>query len=154
MESATTTGSFYSNLFNYIESELTNLGILKHILLLFLNQLVRICDDMHEFRSRGAGVWLDNLASAATCLGWVTLQSLQCMAGYVKAWVWDHPGVNSAYLRFLTCCTALSSGVGLKDALDSIVKHVAKVEKLAADTATKESLTKVDNKLETLVRAN
>ncbi len=158
LESAAATGSFYSDLFNYIESELTSLGTVnilpEHILLLLSNQLVRICDDMHEFRSRAAGVRLDNLASAATRLGWVTLQSLQCMVGYVKARFRDHPGINSTYLRFLTCRAAASSGVGLKDTLDSVVKRVGKVEKLAADAATKESLTKVDNKVETLVRAN
>ncbi len=56
----------------------------KNICLLMSNQVVQICDDLAEFRSNARNVAVDNLETGAQ-YAWVTLQSLNCMEGYLKA---------------------------------------------------------------------
>lgn len=151
------TGAFYHNLFNYIDQELHNLTTINikqdHILLLLSNQLVRMCDDMHAVRAPGSSVRLDNLPAAASRLSWVTLQAMMCMGTYSKARFRDHPGVSSAYLRFLTCRVAAQADLGLKESLDALTRRVTSVERVAKDAATKEALGKLDNKVETIRNA-
>ncbi len=151
------TGLFYQNLFNYVDQELHNLTTIniktEHILLLLSNQLVRMCDDMHAVRSSGSSVRLDNLPAAATRLAWVSLQAVMCMESYSKARFRDHPGVSSAYLRFLTCRVAAHADLGLKETLDTLSRKVTAVERVAKDAATKEALGKLDNKVESLKNA-
>lgn len=145
------TRDFFSAMVNYIEGKLMTLGNIsiphKSILLLLSNQVVRMCEDIHAVRT---------LPIAASRYAWVTLRALECMKGFVTANFRDHPGINSAYLCFLTCSSAGKSGgdAGLKESVDSLSKEVTKVKKLLAETATKESLVKVDNKLENYIRAN
>ena len=74
------------------------------------------------------------------------------MSSFAKARFKDHPAINSTYMRFLTCSVASQSNMGVREALEAVVKRVAKVEKVAAEAATKESLTKLDNKVNTLSR--
>ena len=75
------------------------------------------------------------------------------MNTFVKARFKDHPAINSAYMWFLTCSIASQSNIGIKELLDSLSKRITKVEKIAVDAATKESVTKVDNKVVALQRA-
>ena len=148
------TSTFYHHLFNYIDQELHNLTTINikkdHILLLLSNQLVRMCDDMHAVRSAGSSVRLDNLPGAATRLAWVSLQAMVCMGTYTKARFRDHPGVSSAYLRFLTCRVAAQADLGLRETLEALTRKLAAVDKLAKEAATKESLDRLDNKVESL----
>ena len=148
------TSTFYHNLFNYIDQELHNLTTINirtdHILLLLSNQLVRICDDMHAVRSAGSSVRLDNLPAASTRLAWVSLQAMGCMGTYTKARFRDHPGVSSAYLRFLTCRVAAQADLGLCESVETLTRKLTTVEKIAKEAATKEAMGKLDNKVEAL----
>ena len=103
---------------------------------------------MHTVRSSGSSVRLDNLPAAATRLAWVSLQAVMCMGTYSKARFRDHPGVNSAYLRFLTCRVAAQAELGIKDVVTNLVTKVKGLEKLVSEAASKESLKKLDNKVE------
>jgi hypothetical protein len=72
----------------YIEEEINMLlsfnMLEKNICLLMLNQVVQICNDLEEFRSNAHNVAVDNLETGARYAS-VTLQSLNCMEGYLKA---------------------------------------------------------------------
>lgn len=146
------TVAFYQDLFNYIDQELTNLDTInikpEHVLLLLSNQVVRLCDDLYAVRAFGANLRLDNLPLAATRLAWFSLQAMTCMGTYSKARFRDHPGVNSAYLRFLTCRVAAQAELGIKDVVTSLVTKVKSLEKSVAEAATKDSVKKLDNKVE------
>ena len=72
---------------------------------------------------------------------------------FVTARFKDHPGINSAYLRFLTCTVASQSTLGLRESFDALGKKMTKLEKSVAEAATKESLVKVDNKVENYIRS-
>ena len=150
------TNALFISMVGYIEVEITTLGNLNiqdnHILLLLSNQVVRMCDNIHEIRTHGSRSALDNLPLAAAHFASVTLWALTCMNTFAKAWFKDHPATNSAYMRFLTCSIASQSNIGIKELLDSLSKQITKVEKIAADAATKESVTKVDNKVVALQR--
>ena len=113
-----------------------------------------MCEDIHDIRTHASRILLDNLPEAATKFAWTSLKALECMKLFVAARFKDHPGINSAYLRFLTCTVASQSTLGLKEAFDALVKKMTKLEKLVADAATKESLVKVDNKFENYIRIN
>ena len=143
---------FYQDLFSYIDQELTNLDTInikpEHVLLLLSNQVVRLGDDLHALRAFGANIRLDNLPVAATRLAWFSLQAMTCMGTYSKARFRDHPGVNSAYLRFLTCRVAAQAELGIKDVVTALVTRMKNVEKVAAEAATKDSVKKLDNKVE------
>lgn len=149
--------AFFISMVGYIEAEITTLGNLNiqdsHVLLLLSNQVVRMCDDIHEIRTHGSRCSLDNLPLAAARFASVTVRALSCMNTFAKARFKDHPAINSAYMRFLTCSIASQSNIGVKEALDTLTKRVIKVEKIASEAATKESVTKVDNKVVSLQRA-
>ena len=157
IRTGTETLAFFISLVGYIEAEITTLGNLNiqdsHILLLLSNQVVRMCDDIHEIRTHGSRCSLDNLPLAAAKFASVTLRALACMNTFAKARFKDHPAINSAYMRFLTCSVASQSSIGVKEAVEALAKRMTKVEKVAADAATKESVTKVDNKVVALQRA-
>ena len=156
IQSGSETLSFFIALVGYLEAEITTLGNLSiqdnHILLLLSNQIVRMCDDIHEIRMHGSRTSLDNHPLAAARFACVSLRAIECMSSFAKARFKDHPAINSAYMRFLTCSVASQSNLGVREALDALVKRVIKVEKVAADAATKESLTKLDNKVTNLGR--
>ena len=150
--------AFFIALVGYLEAEITTLGNLSiqdsHVLLLLSNQIVRMCDDIHEIRTHGSRTSLDNHPLAAARFACVTLRALACMNAFATARFKDHPAINSAYMRFLTCSVASQSNLGVKDTLEALVKRVTKVEKVAAEAATKESLTKLDNKVTALGRGS
>ena len=150
------TVAFYQDLFNYIDQELTNLEkiIIKpeHVLLLLSNQVVRLCDDLHALGAFGANIRLDNLPMAVTRLAWFSLQAVTCMGTYSKARFRDHPGVNSAYLRFLTCRVAAQAELGIKGVVTSLVMKVKGLEKSMTEAATKDSVKKLDNKVEDRIK--
>ena len=150
--------AFFIAMVGYIEAEITTLGNLNiqpsHILLLLSNQVVRMCDDIHEIRTHGSRTLLDNHPLAAARFACVTLRALGCMSAFAKARFKDHPAINSAYMRCLTCSVAGQSTIGVKEALETLTKRVVKAEKAVLELATKDSVTKVDNKLVQVVKVN
>ena len=76
------------------------------------------------------------------------------MSAFAKARFNDHPAINSAYMRFLTCLVAGQSNIGMKEALEALSKRLVKAEKAVLDLGTKDSVTKVDNKLIQVVKVN
>lgn len=151
IQSGGDTLAFFIALVGYIEAEITTLGNLSiqdpHILLLLSNQIVWMCDDISDIRTHGSRTSLNNHPLTAARFACVTLRALACMDTFAKARFKDHPAINSAYMRFLTCSVASQSNLGFKDAVEALTKRVTKVEKMAAEAATKESVTKVDNKV-------
>ena len=73
-KTAELTHMFWIALSAYIDDEylmLTSFNLLpKHVLLLLSTQIVKICDDMYEFRSRGANVDLQDRAAGTSRLAW------------------------------------------------------------------------------------
>ena len=122
----------------------------KNICLLMSNQVVQICDDLAEFRSNARNVAVDNLETGAR-YAWVTLQSLNCMEGYLKAQFQRHQGINATFMRFLTRTMANQMAVGSKASMDSLTKQV---KKLQDEHATAKALEKLGEKLETIIKAN
>ena len=97
---------------------------------------------------------MDNHPLAAARFACVTLRALGCISAFAKARFKDHPAINSAYMRFLTCSVAGQSNIGVKEALEALTKRLAKAEKAVLELATKDSVTKVDNKLIQVVKVN
>ena len=158
LQTGSETLAFFIALVGYIEAEITTLGNLNiptsHILLLLSNQIVRMCDDIHEIRTHGSRTSLDNHPLAAARFACVTLRALGCMGTFAKARFKDHPAINSAYMRFLTCSVASQSNIGIKDTVDALAKKMVKLEKALPDLASKDSITKVDNKLVSFAKTN
>ncbi len=95
----------------------------KNICLLMSNQVVQICDNLAEFRSNARNVAVDNLETGAQ-YAWVTLQSLNCMEGYLKAQFRRHQGINATFMWFLTRTMANQTAAGSKASMDSLTKQV------------------------------
>ena len=158
LRSAQVTQHFFQTLAAYLDDELAMLTSFnlpsKQTLLLLSNQVVHICDDLFEFRNQAKGVEVTNRAATATRYGWVTLQALGCMDGYMRDKFRKHPGINSTYMRFLTRNLADQSAIGLKAKLEAMATKMTKVEATATGAATKVALEKLDGKLELIIRAN
>lgn len=86
----------------------------------------------------------------AARFAWVSLQSLNKMSKYLANKIRNHPGITSTRVRFLISTQSESSPSGLKSKLDGLDTKVKNPEKMA----TKESLQKLDNKVEGVIRAN
>jgi hypothetical protein len=74
----------------------------KHILLLLSNQIVQMCDDIHEFCSNAVNVDMMDCAMTAAHFAWVMLQANTCMSGYLKVKFKHHAAINSTFGHFLT----------------------------------------------------
>ncbi len=86
-------------------------------------------------RGNAGSVDLKNKGVTVDCFAWVTLQALNCMAGYC----WDkfkHHQANGAFVRFLTPHMAGKYSMGLKATFD---KLKAKVKALEANSENKVS---------------
>ncbi len=82
---------------------------------------------------------------------WVTLQSLNCMEGYLKAQFRCHHGINATFMQFLTPTTANQMAVSMKGMLDTLVKRV---KKLKDEHAMAKGVQTLDAKLEVIIKAN
>ena len=146
---------FWQMLSAYIEEEISMLSsfnmLEKNICLLMSNQVVQICNDLAEFRSNARNVAVDNLETGARYAR-VTLQSLNCMEGYLEAQFRRHQGINATFMWFLTQTMANQTAVGSKTStMDSLTKQV---KKLQDEHATAKALEKLGEKLETIIKAN
>ncbi len=122
----------------------------KNICLLTSNQIVQICDNLAELHSNACNVAADSMEAGAG-YAWVTLQSLNCMEGYLKAQFRCHQGINATFMRFLTCTMANQMAVSMKGTLDALVKRV---KKLKDKHATAKGVQTLDAKLEVIIKAN
>ena len=158
LQTAQDTQLFFQNLASYLDEELTMLTSFnlpsKQTLLLLSNQVVHICDDLFEYRNQAKGVDITNRVVTSVRYAWVTLQALGCMEAYLKDKFRKHPGINSTYMRFLTRNLADQSAMGLKGKVEAIATKVTKVEAAVAVAGMKQSVEKVDNKLEAIIKAN
>lgn len=118
--------AFFIALVGYIKAEITTLGNLNiqhsHILLLLSNQVVRMCDDIHDIRTHGLQTSVDNHPLAVARFACVTLRALRCMSTFAKARFKDHPAINSTNMRFLTCSVEGQSNIGVKEVLETLAK--------------------------------
>ena len=120
---------------------------------------------MHQWRSpccspvpqrsltlqESTNVAVDNLETGAR-FAWVTLQSLNCMEGYLEAQFRRHQGINATFMWFLTQTMANQTAAGSKTStMDSLTKQV---KKLQDEHATAKALEKLGEKLETIIKAN
>ncbi len=145
---------FWQMLSAYIKEEISMLlsfnMLEKNICLLMSNQVIQICDDLAELHSNTCNVAADSKEAGAQYV-WVTLQSLNCMEGYLKAQFWRHQGINATFMQFLTYTMADQTAAGMKGMIDSLVKRVKKLEDKHASTKVMEKLNK---KLEVIIKAN
>jgi hypothetical protein len=141
-------------LFAYIEEAISILHsfnmLEKNICLLMSNQVVQICDDLAELRSNARNVAVDSM-EAGVRYAWVTLQSLNCIEGYLKAQFQRHQGINATFIQFLTCTMANQMAVSMKGTLDALVKRV---KKLKDKHATAKGVQTLDAKLVVIIKAN
>jgi hypothetical protein len=88
MKNADAIRVFWDVLVAYIDNKYAMLNSYKlqskHIMLLLSNQIIQICDNVFEARGNVASVDLNNKGAATACYAWVTLQALNCMAGYCR----------------------------------------------------------------------
>jgi hypothetical protein len=145
---------FWQMLSTYIEEEISMLlsfnMLEKNICLLMLNQVVQICDNLAELHSNARNVAADSMEAGAR-YAWVTLQSLNCMEGYLKAQFQCHQGTNATFMQFLTCTMANQMAGSVKGTLDPLVKRVKKLED---KHATAKGVQTLDAKLEVIIKAN
>ncbi len=158
LQTAQDTQLFFQNLASYLDEELTMLTSFnlpsKQTLLLLSNQIVHICDDLFEYRNQAKGVDITNRVVTSVRYAWVTLQALGCMETYLKDKFRKHPGINSTYMQFLTRNLADQSAMGLKSKVKAMSSKVTKVEAAVLAAGTKQSVEKVDGKLEAVIKAN
>ena len=129
----------------------------KQVMLLVSSQLIQICDDLFELRQDAANVDTTNKGLTAVRFAWVTLRALNKMADYL------HDKFKNVFagtfVRFLTTQIAEINPTGSwkekSTAFDTKLTALGgRITKLKDDSATKESLQKVDKKLEAVVRLN
>ena len=130
-KTAELTRMFWIALSAYIDDEylmLTSFNLLpKHVLLLLSTQIVKICDDMNEFRSRGANVDLQDRVAGASRLAWCTLQAHTVMQSYLVQKFRNHPGISGTFVRFLTRHMTDGASTNCGD-LDKLEKRIHKLE--------------------------
>jgi hypothetical protein len=94
LKTAEDTIRFWHSFTAYLDdkySMLTSFHLLpKHILLLLLNQMVQICDDILEFRSKAVTTDISNPLATASRFGWVTLQAHGCLEGTKEIRPWAY----------------------------------------------------------------
>ena len=122
----------------------------KQIMVLVSNQFVSICDELFLFHQHAINVDASNKAAAASRFAWVTLQALQKMGEYLRAKFRNHPAITGTRVRFLICQQADSSPSGLQAKFSALERKLSTLK----DAASKESVSRIDNKLEDVIRAN
>jgi len=124
-------------------------------MLLVSSQLIQICDDLFELRQDAANMDPTNKGLTAVRFAWVTLGSLNKMAEYLQD---KFKNVFAGtFVRFLTTQIANINPTGSwKEKASSLdTKLVAlgnRLTKVKDEAALKDSLLRVDTKLEAVVR--
>ena len=137
---------------------LVTLGLAeKQVMLLVSNQLIQICDDLFELHQDAANVDTTNKGLTAVRFAWVTLRSLNKMSEYLQD---KFKNVFAGtFVQFLTTQIANINPTGSwKEKASSLdIKLVAlgsRITKLKDEAAGKDSLLRVDTKLEAVIRLN
>ena len=123
----------------------------KQIMLLLSNQVMQICEELFEIRQHAANVDTSNKVATASRFAWVTLLSLVKMDEYLKAKFKHHAAITGTFIRFITRQMAQASAAGLSAKITSLESSV---RELKNKSASKDVVNKIDNKLESVIRAN
>lgn len=134
---------------------LTGMGLTSaKVMLLVSNQVTQIFDNCFEFGQMAMNVDSSNKLATAIRYVWVSLQCCAKQMEYLQAHIKQHPGIMNSFLRFLTKATAESSTSGVNTKVDNLVKEFKALHDAKGDFAKSKDLTKLDNKLEALIRNN
>jgi hypothetical protein len=158
LKTVDTTRIFWAALVAYINDEYAMLCLFnlltKHIMLLLSNQVVQICNNVFEVRGNAGSVDLKNKGVTGARFAWVTLQALNCMAGYC----WDkfkyHQAINGTFVRFLTRHMAGESSMGLKATFDKLEAKVKALEANSKNKVSQEVFNRLDSKLTNILHLN
>ena len=155
LKSAEFTLDFFQGLVAHVDDEISMLVTFnlpsKQIMLLVSSQVVQICDELFDFRQHAINVDASNKTSMAARFGWVTLQALQKMDGYFKNRFKHDPAITGTFTRFLTRQMAATTTAGLSTSVATLETGLRNLKNSAA---TKDALSKLDNKVEGIVDAN
>jgi len=111
---------------------------------------VQICEELFEIRQHAANVDTANKTITSASFAWVTLLALVKMEEYLKAKFKHHSAITGTFIRFVTRQMAESSAAGLGA---KVLALEASVWELKNKSASKDLVNKVDNKLESIIRA-
>ena len=152
---------FFQAFVSHVDDEvkmLITLGLKeKQVMLLVSSQLIQICDDLFELRQDAANVDTSNKGLTAVRFAWVTLRSLNKMAEYLQD---KFKNVFAGtFVRFLTTQIADINPAGSwkekATAMDTKITAMGnRLTKVNNEAASKDSLHRVDTKLESLIRLN
>jgi len=155
LKSAEYTLDFFQALVVHLDDEMTMLLSLKvpekQIMLLLSNQVMHICEELFEIRQHAANVDTSNKTATSARFAWVTLLALVKMDEYLKAKFKHHSAITGTFIRFITRQMAEASAGGLSAKITSLETTV---RELKIKTASKILVDKIDNKLESVIRAN
>ena len=155
LKSAEYTLDFFQALVVHLDDEMNMLLSLKvpekQIMLLLSNQVMQICEELFEIRQHAANVDTSNKVATASRFAWVTLLSLVKMDEYLKAKFKHHAAITGTFIRFITRQMAQASAAGLAAKITSLETSV---RELKNKSASKDVVSKIDNKLESVIRAN
>ncbi len=158
LKTADISKSFWMSLVAYLDDEYSLLEsfklVAKHVLLLLSNQIVRICDDIFEYRSNASNVDQGNMGAVAARFAWVSFQAIGCMNGYLKGKFRHHQAINSTFVRFLTRHMADQSALGLKSTVDALNSEVKAIKTECAKKVSETVFNKLDSKVTQLIRLN
>ena len=126
-------------------------------MLLVSNQLIQICDDLFELRQDAANVDTTNKGLTTVCFACVTLRSINKMSKYLQDKIKNV--FAGTFVRFLTTQIANINPTGSwkEKALSLDTKLAALgscITKLKDESAGKDSLLRVDTKLENVICLN
>jgi hypothetical protein len=149
---------FWHSFVTYLDDEysmLTSFNLLpKHILLLLSNQVVQICDELFEYCNKAMTTDILNQLARTSRFGWVMLQAHGCMESYLKERFQRHPGINSSFIRFLTCHMADRTSISLKSSVNALSTRVKKLEEHTGNKITQIMYNKLDAKVELIIKTN
>ncbi len=126
----------------------------KHILLLLSNQIVQMCDKIHEFCSKVANVGMTDHATAAACLAWVMLQAHTCMSRYLKDKFKHNMAINRTFIHFLMQHMVDQPAMGLKSTAFEIKGDLSTVKDQIRKGLTMNSHNQLDSKLDAAICLN
>ena len=155
IRSAEFTLDFFQALVAHVDEEISMLVTFnlppKQIMVLVSNQVVQICDELFDFRQHAINVDVTNKTAMAARFAWVTLQSLQKMDSYLKNRFKHDPAITGTFTRFLTRQMASTTTAGLNT---KVTTMESAVRNLKLNTATKDTVSKLDLKVEAVIKAN
>lgn len=150
--------TFVQTLFAQIDDEISMLAEMglshKKVMLSVSNQVTQIFDDCFKFSQLAMNVDLNNKPATAIWYGWVALQCCTKQLEYLQAHIKQHTSIMNSFLWFLTRATAKSASSGLAKKLEDITKELKTLRDAKGDYGKSKELTRLDNKLEGLIRKN